>query len=86
MSQEMIFKYLAGMLAFLLAFLFRRIFARLDDLDKQQQEDRQKQDERYQGVLVSLTGIDLLKHAVEELSQQIHTMNERLEKLMEKVK
>ena len=86
MPQEMIFKYVAGVLAFLLAFLFRRVFTRLDDLDKQQQLERQKQDERYQGVLVSLTGIDLLKHAVEELSQQIHNMNDRLEKIMEKVK
>lgn len=86
MPQEVIFKYLAGALAFLLAFLFRRVFFRLDDLEKQLQQDRQKQEERYQGVLVSLSKIEVINATMTHLSDQIHAMSSQIEKLMEKVK
>lgn len=84
MTIEHMMKYMAGALAFLLVWIFRRVFTRLDDLDKQQQAERQRQDERYQGVLVSLTSIDLLKHSIEGLTQQVTNMNERLDKFMER--
>ena len=86
MTLEMILKYMSGALTFLLVWIFRRVFTRLDDLDQRVQTERSRQDERYQGVQVALTRIDLVNQSIEELSRQFAIMDARLEKLMEKVK